>query len=910
MKHTYKRITALALSLALAASNAGTILPGQFVLKANAAAVTAKQVQGKDESYYDAETQTLHLKGYVRNGRNGSGLILPDGVKGEDVVELIADEGTVFPEDCSHFFASLDSCLGNVDLRNADTSNVTDMSYMFYCPSKDSYHLYYNFDISTFDTSNVTNMEGMFMNCSGIFCNETGGGDNFINFDTSKVTNMSKMFAGAGYAYEPLGYWDVQNDKPTFASFDTSSVTDMSEMFAGANIMAINLSNFDTSSVTTMARMFEGGWRIQKIDISNFDTSNVTDMSRMFNNAYNWVWGSGPDEVDLSSFNTSKVTDMSLMFNYTCIQSLDLSSFDTSNVTNMRCMFNNSSYLGFLDVSSFDTSNVTDMASMFCGCTSLRNLDVSSFDTSKVMDMSLMFSSIGICELDIRNFVISDDTNVNSMFVHSTKYGGDLTYITLPYGWTKDRFREKDYYIFACYDDADMYIWEEPDDSYYDADTQTLHLKGHFINRGSRMTVLSSGVSKNDIKYVVADKGTVLPENCNYMFRDMEKLESIDLQNADTSNIAYIDEMFANCRNLRTIYVGSGCTFESAYGNDLFTDCTSLVGGAGTVYNANHVNKDYAHVDGGRKNPGYLTLKDDKNDFIKTHNLVLSGQIGVSFNLDLSSLTDKEKAASYMEFTVNGKTSKAEFNKDSMSPSGKYYSFTCYVTSVEMADMIKAVFHFGNGNTISETYSVLEYINKVEKDSGSYDKSTLDLIHAIADYGHYAQPFLAANNNWRVGGEHKIMARYFTSSYSYEDVSKAASKYERVLALGKSDIEKITYSLSLNTDTTVNVFIKPRSSYSGSVKITTRKGNTATSYTAAKQADGRYKVTIPNISAHQLGDTYTITAVTANGTASCKVSALSYVNAILNENSSTIAKNAVSAFYRYYEAIMIYRENL
>ena len=52
MKHTYKRITALALSLALAAGNAGTILPGQFVLKANAAAVTAKQVQGKDYIWY------------------------------------------------------------------------------------------------------------------------------------------------------------------------------------------------------------------------------------------------------------------------------------------------------------------------------------------------------------------------------------------------------------------------------------------------------------------------------------------------------------------------------------------------------------------------------------------------------------------------------------------------------------------------------------------------------------------------------------------------------------------------------------------------------------------------------------------------------------------------------------------
>ena len=140
----------------------------------------------------------------------------------------------------------------------------------------------------------------------------------------------------------------------------------------------------------------------------------------------------------------------------------------------------------------------------------------------------------------------------------------------------------------------------------------------------------------------------------------------------------------------------------------------------------------------------------------------------------------------------------------------------------------------------------------------------------------------------------------------YDDYTNG---FDLVLALGKSDIEKITYSLSLNTDTTVNVFIKPRSSYSGSIKVTTQKGKTATSYTAVKQSDGRYKVTIPNISAHQLGDKYTITAVTSSGTASCSLSALSYVYAILDGSSDKTAKNAVSALCRYYEATINYRNN-
>ena len=125
---------------------------------------------------------------------------------------------------------------------------------------------------------------------------------------------------------------------------------------------------------------------------------------------------------------------------------------------------------------------------------------------------------------------------------------------------------------------------------------------------------------------------------------------------------------------------------------------------------------------------------------------------------------------------------------------------------------------------------------------------------------------------------------------------------------GKSDIDKITYSLSLNSGTSLNVFIKAKDNYKGSVKVTTKKGNSVTSYAAVKQADGRYKVTIPDISAHQLGDMYTVTAETTNGTATCSLSALSYVYAVLNGSSNDKnAKNAVSSLYIYYDATLNYR---
>ena len=59
---------------------------------------------------------------------------------------------------------------------------------------------------------------------------------------------------------------------------------------------------------------------------------------------------------------------------------------------------------------------------------------------------------------------------------------------------------------------------------------------------------------------------------------------------------------------------------------------------------------------------------------------------------------------------------------------------------------------------------------------------------------------------------------------------------------------------------------------------------------------------IANISAHQLGKTHTIVVVTDNGKATVKVSALSYVQGLLDSSSDANARNAAAALYSYFKA--------
>ena len=100
------------------------------------------------------------------------------------------------------------------------------------------------------------------------------------------------------------------------------------------------------------------------------------------------------------------------------------------------------------------------------------------------------------------------------------------------------------------------------------------------------------------------------------MFTGCSGLTSLDLTSFNTEKVGNMLIMFSGCSNLTTIYVGTGwSTTNVANSDDMFTDCTSLVGGAGTAYDANYTDATYAHIDGGTANPGYFT---DKNAPIST----------------------------------------------------------------------------------------------------------------------------------------------------------------------------------------------------------------------------------------------------------------------------------------------------
>ena len=206
--------------------------------------------------------------------------------------------------------------------------------------------------LANLNTSEVTDMSAMFYECSSLTSLDVS------NFNTGKVTDMNYMFSGCS----SLTSLDVSN-------FNTAKVTDMKGMFYTCpSLTSLNVSSFNTANVTDMKYMFFGCSSLTSLDVSNFNTAKVTDMNGMFS------YCSSLTSLDVSGFNTGNVTVMRYMFaSSSSLTSLDVSSFNTANVTDMKYMFAYCSSLTTIKCNNdWSASSVLeDSENMFDGCTAL-----------------------------------------------------------------------------------------------------------------------------------------------------------------------------------------------------------------------------------------------------------------------------------------------------------------------------------------------------------------------------------------------------------------------------------------------------------------------------------------------------------------------------------------------------------
>lgn len=480
----------------------------------------------------DKETQTLTLYYGTNYKESDYGISLLTGrplwqttAERKKIKTVVFDESCkdARPKDCgawSWFFEAL-TTIEHLDYLN--TSEVDDMRLMFSsCTSLET------LDLSSFNTEKVKCMYAMFDGATNLRSIKLPKG-----FIGSSVTDLKATFKGC----ESLTECDLSGS-------NAENVKDMGEMFYGCRALSkLDLTDFKTGQVTTMENMFCICSTLETLDVSSFNTENVTTMLGMFNNC------SSLRSLDLSSFNTRKVAYMQNMFQgCTNLESIDLSSFDTENMKSMTGMFFSCTKLETLDLSSFATPKMVSMVDAFSNCKNLKTIYVTSaFTTDKV---TLDFSIFDGC-VNLPNF----NPAKTSVEMAHTGAGGYLTAATA--SWVR---------------------WDAP------TGTLSFH-RGATKPEGVNILALGTGTSPDWGTYAAEIKKVVFKAGfrdethwtCSKWFSGCTNLTSIEgIENLNTSNVKYMNEMFGQCSNLETLDLSHFNTENVVNMSNMFNGCTKL----------------------------------------------------------------------------------------------------------------------------------------------------------------------------------------------------------------------------------------------------------------------------------------------------------------------------------------------
>lgn len=169
--------------------------------------------------------------------------------------------GTFTPSDMSSMLYNCSS-LNDLGFESLDTSNVSNMSYLFAnCPAL--------LNFPNLNTSSCTNMAGMFSGCDQVT------NWSFLNaWNTSSVTNMSYMFTDC------LGM-------TVMPTFDMQNVIDASYMFAGCFGLTTITPNVIGNKVQNAEGMFQLCQSLDLKNIGDYTTifghnNNLTNVSYLF----------------------------------------------------------------------------------------------------------------------------------------------------------------------------------------------------------------------------------------------------------------------------------------------------------------------------------------------------------------------------------------------------------------------------------------------------------------------------------------------------------------------------------------------------------------------------------------------------------------------------------------------------
>ena len=282
------------------------------------------------------------------------------------------------------------------------------------------------------------------------------------------------------------------------------------------------------------------------------------------------------------------------------------------------------------------------------------------------------------------------------------------------------------------------------------------------------------------------------------------------------------------------------------------------------------------------------------------HGMELTGQIGVRFVVKYPDAVDP--STSYVEFKCSdGRTKRVNYSAATKLEDGQAF-FTFNLNPLELADAISVTLHYGDGNTIKDVYSAMDYIHTVADDTtGTYDDEK-DLIEALWGYGYSFQ-----YAGWTDGMPSHGKIPWTGMDTFYEDPIKRYINRFSKEGTESAGINDVMYSLTLTSDTALHFYI----CLDDNETVESVEGATASGEVTI--SGKKYlKYTIKGIAPQNLNDLQTVTITTSSGVATLKACPMSYVYDVWfvipmeDYDERNWKQTSLIAYYFYHRAALSY----
>ena len=189
-----------------------------------------------------------------------------------------------------------------------------------------------------------------------------------------------------------------------------------------------------------------------------------------------------------------------------------------------------------------------------------------------------------------------------------------------------------------------------------------------------------------------------------------------------------------------------------------------------------------------------------------------------------------------------------------------------------------------------------------------FDETTVALVRATADYGHYVQPYLSRVHGWTIGTDYAEMPAHSTFTADTVSVARtvAASYGPSVTLPADGSVTSVGVGLDLTSST--DAYLDATVASGTEVVSATLADGTA--LTVSKVSDAMWRITMPNIMAQDLANTYDVTITTGGGsTTRVRASAMSFACVVLGSDKykdDEAALYMATALCRYWQAADAY----